>query len=259
MKSVSLLILKRRTRSAGTKSRPAFTLIELLVVISIIATLAALLLPVLGGAKKKAYQTACLSNLKQVGAALTLYINDHNDWLPPGPNANSSWSALDQSQKAGYMTRTEDKRCLPYYLWTYLSLPMPTNTTTNIAYVFLCPGFQRYVKTFQDVADRSYCYSLTRNTNNLDLQIPYYPFGKRSAGSDDPQPHRMIEIAGWKSLSIVWSVADFDLLSVQDPSPNSLGNAGYWAAPTPVHGAFRNYLYFDGHVGTKKVAGWQNY
>jgi prepilin-type N-terminal cleavage/methylation domain-containing protein/prepilin-type processing-associated H-X9-DG protein len=64
--------------------RPGFTLIELLVVIAVIALLAALLLPALGRAKETANSAACKSNLRQLGLALNLYVDEFQAY-PGGP------------------------------------------------------------------------------------------------------------------------------------------------------------------------------
>jgi prepilin-type N-terminal cleavage/methylation domain-containing protein/prepilin-type processing-associated H-X9-DG protein len=69
----------RKTRHASA----AFTLIELLVVIAIIAILAAILFPVFAKARAKARQTACLSNLKQMGLGVAMYAQDFDETYPP--------------------------------------------------------------------------------------------------------------------------------------------------------------------------------
>ena len=73
------------------RMKKAFTLIELLVVITIIAILAAILFPVFARAKAAAKQTACISNLKQIGTAMTLYMGDHDDIFPYAVDASDKF------------------------------------------------------------------------------------------------------------------------------------------------------------------------
>ncbi|RYG21086.1 prepilin-type N-terminal cleavage/methylation domain-containing protein [bacterium] len=82
--------------------KKAFTLIELLVVIAIIAILAAILFPVFAQAKYAAKRTASLSNMKQIGTATMIYVNDTDDVLYPhrtNCNADASGAATAVCQE----------------------------------------------------------------------------------------------------------------------------------------------------------------
>jgi prepilin-type N-terminal cleavage/methylation domain-containing protein len=84
---IRLKLTMKRTKANAGNALPqrhgcAFTLTELLVVIAIIAILAALLFPVLSRAKRKAQESKCLNNVKQLSLASFMYVNEHGTPIP---------------------------------------------------------------------------------------------------------------------------------------------------------------------------------
>ncbi len=149
--------------SGGGRQR-GFTLIELLVVIAIIGILAALLLPVFGRAKKHARNITCVSQLRQLGAAIRLYAEDNGGRLPTA-------ELLPSAPSDPPLPRICD------VLGSYVGRAAGTNTS---ALVFKCPADNDW---FFEVEGSSYQWNTALNGKRIDVQAYLGSFMAASASN----------------------------------------------------------------------------
>ena len=143
-----------------------FTLIELLVVIAIIGILVSLLLPSLTRARYNTENTVCMSNLRQIGLAYTVYASDHDAWYP------DAWPDCPTGNWY-YAANTVRARIHPYTLITndYSIIPLLQNYIDGSLNVLKCPlSISRILNTDYDSATQN----RTRSSYNL------YPTGTKS-------------------------------------------------------------------------------
>jgi prepilin-type N-terminal cleavage/methylation domain-containing protein/prepilin-type processing-associated H-X9-DG protein len=148
----------------------AFTLIELLVVIAIIAILAAMLLPALAKAKARGQQALCISNSKQLGLGMVLYVGDNNDVYPGAASANTygPWLADWIYWRLPAAKSTDGNVPMPLNHSTLL-VEMGTGGSTNM---FRCPADQddrfRDNTAYQQPGDGPYLFSYEMTSFNIE-------------------------------------------------------------------------------------------
>jgi prepilin-type N-terminal cleavage/methylation domain-containing protein/prepilin-type processing-associated H-X9-DG protein len=221
----------------------AFTLIELLIVIAIIGVLASLLLPSLARSKSKASRIACLSNMRQLGLAWTMYEDDNG--LFPANNVENTRGYFANKPGSWVLGNAQNPRAedlVSGTLFPYVKTPS----------VYRCPSDKSTIIRF----GREF-----RKTRTYSLNVPFNSNGSATVSSRSRyRAVRKFSDIGRPGVASVLTFIDMNELSIDSGefslALTSTANVFNWEhKPTDRHSGGSMFAYADGHAEYHKW-GW---
>lgn len=233
--------MRHTTRSSG------FTLIELLVVIAIIAILAAILFPVFAQARERARAISCISNLKQLGTATMMYVQDYDEtyFVQPFP---------------GCYTDPNTNVTSYYYYYPDLLQPYVKNTQ-----LFKEPDFDGYpfwpYTCF--IGSPGAPAGLQKSPNVKSLGDYHLGYGINELLLDGPAPVSLAQIQ--KPAEIMFVNDSYQLWNTYIGYCRDAGDGGFynyalssdqqsWYYGVPRHFNGSNFQFADGHAKWQRVS-----
>ncbi len=238
------------SRQLPNQRRNAFTLIELLVVIAIIAILAGLLLPALNQAKQKSQRAACASNLKQIGVAWIMYLNDQGDHFMDRRD-------LKSSLPGGYMPWTTWPPSDPRAGWAAIVLQNYGANPTAGNSVWSCPtaiasqlgNVVQSVQSLTTASDtpmtRYWMWRFDRPDNPVGIE-DFWTKTEVQAVAD-------LQSTNDPTIGVINGPSDVEM-TVDPYFPNTIPSIDPTLKGRTIHAGGRNRLFLDYHVGFTKDA-----